>query len=186
MKYLKRCAAVIAIGAFFLMTAAVSPAYADDARMTNLEFAELLVKSIGFEIPAGSEELPDGEYFKVLSGILAANGITGFETVSPEAPFTYRLMVEVLYGIVGTEDMTSYDGMRAYLLKEGFLPALPFGYVVEKPLAVDALNNPAFATLVAEGYRGPLGGDPPDAEAPGFKLEETPPGFFAATGASGV
>ena len=166
------------------MTAAVFHAHADDARMTNLEFAELLVKSIGFEIPAGSEELPDGEYFEVLSGILAANGISGFETVSPEAPFTYGLMVEILYGIIGTEDWVSHDRKRAYLLEQGFLPSFPSEYVVEKPLAVDVLNNPAFAALTAEAYREPLGGDPPDANAPGFKLEETPPGFFAATGAS--
>ncbi|MEA3489425.1 MAG: hypothetical protein U9R44_03660 [Candidatus Omnitrophota bacterium] len=161
--------AVIATG----ITAFSSMAHAD--AMTKAEFAELLVKSIGIELPAGSEDLSAEEYFEVMANALAVTGIDDFVGAEANEPVTFDYFVEVTYAMSGQEEDVSIEEKLKYLFDTYGIPRRGLNKTLTPAEAAAFLNNPAFAALIAEGF-SPVGMgrvDRAGTEAPGYKFERT-------------
>lgn len=191
-KTMKKIVAIFCACAMLIGFAHVSSSFAKDKTMTNAEFAELVIGVIGINLPAGSNMLADNEYFEVMGNVLALNGIYNFVAADPNAHVACNEFVDVLYTMVGAEGDLSESEKLEYLINNCNMPAYGLGELITLAEATEIINNPACSVLVAEAYREPgavaaiAGGDRSDTEAPGFKLEETPPGTTPPTLASGA
>ena len=151
---MKRIAFLIGIVAILFIP--VNNVIAAGTTMTNAEFAEVLVGVVGIPVPPGTENLSDEEYFEVLSNILATAGINDFVGLNGTDPLSQEIMTAALYGAIGGPDNATYDEKIAYLSQNGFDITSCFGSGSADSIMVLAiLNNPAFATLVAEAYSPP-------------------------------
>jgi len=147
---------------------------ADEVLMTNNDVAQALVSMLNVELPAGAEELSVEEYFEVMANALAAAGVTNFVGLDPAANITYAEFIDLVYALLGgTEDIPGSEKL-AYIA--GIIP-VDFSYEPgEYPTSSEItgfLNDPVFATAVAEAY-SPPGFRGAGGQAPGFTLEDTP------------
>jgi len=127
-----------------------------DRPMTNAEFLHVLIGAMGAELPRGSENLSDSEYFEVLSNMLVSIGINDFRGLDPAENISCGKAVDVLYRLTGGSKRLSYDGKIAHLAGYGFKPFgekgnACFSYAV----GLETLNNMQLAKAVAEAY-GPI------------------------------
>ena len=74
---MKKTFVTLVIAGIFMLSAATISSAATQT-MTNADFAELVVRTLGIELPAGSEDLSQAEYFEVMSNVLAVGGIDDF------------------------------------------------------------------------------------------------------------
>ena len=145
----------------FLFALVAHNSFADESALTNVEFAELLVSTMGIELPEGTEDLSDAEYFDVIANILASRGIENFVGADPQNTITFGEMVNILYVMVGGTEELDSAGKIAYLVESGVV--VDYGSpdaTISLVQAQDILNNPAFADLVVEAYRPPAGVGP--------------------------
>jgi len=144
---------------------------------TNVEFAQLLTNVLGLDIPAGSEDLSEGEYFEVLSNLLFSKGVPYFAGKSADAPVQFSEVVTVLYGVVGGPEGADTAEKLKYLSENYGLMTFALNSFPSFEEIAHMFNNPVFAPLIAEGYsaaealRSGGGADRADAQAPGFRLE---------------
>ena len=174
---------MIAVAIAAMSSVFVSKANAEN--LTNTEFAELLTNALGIEIPAGSEDLPNAEYFEVLSNLLASNNAPYFIGKSADATVNFRDIVTVLYNVVGGPEGANASEKVSYLAENYEIPAYSLNYFPSFAEMAAIFNNPAYASLIAEGYSASEALERGGAQAPGFKLEETP-GTTVSTSASAV
>ncbi len=163
---------LILIASIFLAAGTVHAA--DEVLMTNNDVAQALVSMLNVELPAGAEELSVEEYFEVMANALAAAGITNFVGLDPAANVTYAEFVDMVYALLGgTNDV---PGSEKLIYIAGIIP-IDFSYEPgEYPTSGEItgfLNNPVFATAVAEAY-SPFSFRGAGGQAPGFTLEDTP------------
>lgn len=146
--------------------------HAAEETITNAQFAELLVRVLGTAVPEGSEELPGDQYYEVLVNALAATGITNLVDTDPAGYVTCARFIDTIYPIVGGTQSLDIEGKREFLVATIDMPdyALNDNMIFSEAAAI--LNNPNFAPLVAEGYRGIAFGSE-SGLAPGFTLEDT-------------
>lgn len=168
------------VAAIFMLSAATVSSMADTQTMTNAEFAELVVKTLGIELPAGSEDLPRLEYFEVMSNVLAVNGIDDFIGKEADKMVSFGGFVTVVYEIAGGPPGANLKRKLAYLVTHAEVPFQNLDSTLTLAEAANILNIPACATLMAEGYssRELLARGNPNTRgegAPSFKLEETTP-----------
>ena len=160
-----------------IVIAAMSSVFALKANakdLTNTEFAELLTNALDIEIPAGSEDLTPTEYFEVLSNVLASSDINYFVGKSANAAVSFRDIVTVLYDVVGGPEGANITEKTNYLAENFEMPTYNLGYFPSFAEMAAIFNNPAYTSLVAEGYSAAEALERGGAQAPGFKLEETP------------
>ena len=183
---MKKLISIVAVSALLTFVATVFPSFAQAGTATNAEIAELLVKVLGIELPAGTEDLPVNEYYEVAANILAVNGINNFVGAVPDAAVSSTEFITLLYTIVGGPGGANTDEMLKVLTDSYQMPAYDPNAALTFAKAADVLNNPQFATLVAEAYSAAEALERGGAEAPGFKLEETPGTTLTVAAASGV
>jgi len=184
---MKTLYSVLITGLFIIATAIIFPSEAAADTMTNMQFAELIVSTTGLEVPAGTEGLSDEEYFEVMANLLAANGIDYFVGADANAGVTYENFINLLYALLGIDGELSFEEKRQFLADLYETPWGNIGDIVNLAQATEALNNPAYAALVAEGYSGAGGPGRGAGNAPGYGLENTnPPGVLSSTAATTV
>ena len=128
---------------------------ADQIVLTNSSFADLLVKVLGVELPAGTENLAEEEYYEVLSNLLATIGIAYFANNPKGEEVSYAGFVEVLYAVVGGEEVNS-ELKHKYLIETCNIPMWDnLDDSITYQEAIDLLNNPSCSTLLAEAYSPP-------------------------------
>ena len=171
---------VFAIAGLFLLMS--SSAFAvDDSSITKESLASMLISIAGIELPVGTENLPDAEYFDVLSNALAEAGINNFVGSDGKEFVTFKEFVETVFKLLGGEGEVSFAEKQEFITNNY---PFSFSYGMNSPMTfsdvADFLNNPAFAAAVAEAYSPLEEIARAETDAPGFKFEETP---GAVTGA---
>ena len=170
---MKKIASILLISVFLATNTTVSFVSADQNAMTNLEFADLLIRVTGIELPAGSENLSEAEYFEVVSNIFAVRGLDYWVGKDPYQVMSSTDMAEVLYTIVGGIGGLSPEQKLTFLVNGGFIAEIGAGSVITLAYATGSLNNPAFVGAIAEAYSAADALERAGSEAPGFKFEET-------------
>ena len=172
-------AGILALGGYFYCFAEDAVSTDGCKIMTNAEFADVLVKVLGVNLPQDTDKLSDAEFFEVQANMLAERGITMFVGVEPKASVIKATVWEILNkaldefaslrvpegtaargsvpsifsnSIVGYSE-TSIEDQLAYLKSLGFGEGLEGNACSEDVLA--ALNNPNLSQVVAEGYSSP-------------------------------
>ncbi len=181
---------ILCIAAICMLSAGTIASANTTQTMTNMEFAELVIKTLGIELPAGSEDLSQVEYFEVMSNVLAVGGIDDFIGKEADKTVTFGELVAIVYEIVGGPQGTNLKWKLAYLSTHAGVPLQNLNNVPTLAEAMIILNRPACATLMAEGYssRSLLARGNPNTTgqgAPSFKLEETTPEPIITTASPG-
>lgn len=134
----------------------LSFAATDDAFITNLGFAQLLVNTLNIQLPVGTEQLSSEEQFQVLANILAEKGINNFLGLNANDNLTYGNMAGALYAALGGKENLSAAEKIQYLVNNGYLSSAqePTANVPASQVQ-EVMNNPAFTTAVAEAYATP-------------------------------
>lgn len=173
----KKTFVTLVIAGIFMLSAATISSAATQT-MTNTDFAELVVRTLGIELPAGSEDLSQAEYFEVMSNVLAVGGIDDFIGRKADKAVTFGEFVVIVYDIIGGPQGANLKSKLAYLITHANVPLRNLNGTLTLAETANILNIPACATLVAEGYssrellaRG--NSNTTGAGAPSFKLEET-------------
>ena len=175
MTQIKKIIVTTVISVFLVSGIASFNVCAEENSMTGVEFAELLIGTLGVTVPAGSEDLPIGEYFEVLSNILASNGVTYFTNASWDSSVTWGDFVDVLYAMIGPGTDSTLEAKLAYLVDNGGMPSYDLNGMPTFMQAAEVLNNPSFSALIVEAY-GPPTGDVIERygiNAPGITPEST-------------
>jgi len=94
---------------------------AKEPPMTKAQFADLVIRTTGIELPAGTENLSEEEYFEVSGNILAANGIRYFMGADPNDAVLCSNLVDVLYALLGETEYLSFGEKIAYLVDREFM-----------------------------------------------------------------
>lgn len=155
MAEMKRLFTVIVMSVLLTMGAATFTSFASDAALTNVEFAELLVKTLGMNLPTGTEDLSDSEYFEVVSNLLASRGIVYFVDRDALSAIAASDLASVLYTLIGGADDISSDEMLEFLVDGGYMSPIDSGAAISLAYATYALNNRRFVDTLAEAYRDP-------------------------------
>ncbi|MBN1353598.1 MAG: hypothetical protein JW994_02870 [Candidatus Omnitrophica bacterium] len=181
---MKKLSIALLAGLLITVFTVMTSANASESVMTNAEFADLLVKTLGIELPQGSENLSAAEYYEVLANVLASKGILYFTNAKPDDPILAGHVAGILYALTGGTGDVNIDEIMKSLVDKGYIPAVDPNSRVSVAFAADVLNNPEFTSAMAEGYL-PIGALP-GLESPGFTLEDTPdittPVVLAAAG----
>ena len=171
---MKKICAILVISLLFTLSMAVFTSSAYAKTLQNSEFAELLIGTLGIELPAGSEDLGKAEYFEVMVNVLAVNGIDDLVGINANTPVSPAKFTEILYKIAGGTVGASPEEMLTFLVTNYQMPSYGLKNVITFAQATEIMNNPAFAPLLAEAYSAAEALERGGAQAPGFKLEETP------------
>jgi hypothetical protein len=129
----------------------------DGESMTNLDFAEFLVKLLGMEVPSGIEDTTNGEYYDILANMLATRGIFNFSGRPYGAAVKCSFLVDVVYLMSGESPALNADDKMAYLIENGYMDECPAGYGgdVSFEFVAGVFNKPGMAELVAVTYIAP-------------------------------
>jgi len=146
-------------GVLILVGIVATPLFADDAALTNFEMAELLVTTVGINLPQGSDQLADAEYYDTVANLLAARGITYFKDNPMTGSITAANFASILYQMLGQTGATDPQAMLSALIANGSMTQIDPGAAVSKTYALQALQNPLLKQLEAEKYQAPAGAD---------------------------
>ncbi len=131
---------------------------AEENAITNVQLAELVIAAIGITPPPGTEDLSPGEYYEVLSNMLASAGINNFLDTAPGDTVNCSWFVDIIYALAGGTESANTEEKIKYLADNGFMPYCEIDSVITLSFAADVFNNSDFAALVAEAYTPPSGG----------------------------
>lgn len=172
-------AGILALGGYFYCFAEDTASTDGCKIMTNAEFADVLIKVLGINLPQDADKLSDAEFFEVQTNMLAERGIAMLVGAEPNASVVKATVWEILNkaldefassrvpegtatrgsvpsvfnnSIVGYSE-TSIEGQIAYLKSLGFDLTSEGNACFEDVLA--ALNDPNLSQIVVEGYSLP-------------------------------
>lgn len=149
MKKLISIFTVCVVSVFALTTANV---FASKTAITNVELAEVMVKTLDLKFPAGTENLSDNEYFEVIGNILAARGIPCLLGKKANTYVTAGDLADILYAMLGKKDSMSADGKIKFLVAQKYMLPIDSTSKISFAYAVEILGHPDFASFVAEAY----------------------------------
>ena len=134
-----------------------TPATAEDGDFTTSDFAALLVNILEIDLPVGSENLPDAEYYEVVANALAQYGIPYFIGIDPGSSMSYGQVANVIFLLieVDTGGQLSDQEKIQYLVDNGYMAYADGSDLISTDAALAIFNNPEFAMLVAEAYEPP-------------------------------
>ena len=153
--YMKKLVLYTIVSFFVVCLLQNIPGAASTESLNKAEFVELFVRAIGLDIPEGSERLSDSEYYEVLTNILAVNGITTFIDTNPDNALYCEDMVISIYEMFGGKKELSVNEKMDFLVNNEFMPYCNPRGPVTLEFAIEVLNSPAFAKIIAEAYREP-------------------------------
>ena len=90
--------------------------------MTKGQFAELIIQTNQFELPADVQKLSQEEYQEVIFNVLTSNGIDYFKEGKYEDPVSYDEFASVLYALVGGGELLNPNDQLVYLADHGYIP----------------------------------------------------------------
>lgn len=141
------------IGLSILVGIAVS-AHAEE--FTNSDLAYVVVNMLGIEVDTTA--LSADEAYEVMANAIAATGIDYFTTTAAAGTMNCGEFSEILYALLRTGDDPDLAAKIQYLEDNGYLTCDSIDQTVDRDQALAALNNPGFATAVAEAYSPPVAG----------------------------
>lgn len=148
---------IVLLAGILLSTVSVMAEAAKDGSMNREELASILTDMLGIEMPTGSDELSDADFYKVQADILAERGITLFANGESNWKVNKCDLANVIYdALMGPNNATIQEKFD-YLDGEGYMTSnSDYKCVVmtsEEVLAI--LNIPELSQAIAEAYSAP-------------------------------
>ena len=96
---------------------------AEEGTLTKGKLAELIIENTDLELPAGTKDLSDDEYYEVLFNILASSGMTMFAGAKSDEMVSYDEFLPTLYLLSGGDANATPKEKMGYLAEHGYIPA---------------------------------------------------------------
>jgi hypothetical protein len=137
-------------------------------RMNKAEFANILVNTLGLEMPIGSDALSDAEFYEVQANMLAERGIALFVDADAQSNVTRCNLANVLYDALIGPNNDTMEKKFEHLASLGYLTPSPEYKcdVMNSSDILAALNIPELSGKMAEAYSPPTMGERGAAIAP--------------------
>jgi hypothetical protein len=145
---------VLLLGILVLWGVSLNQAAEGQETMSHAQFASILVQTLGIEMPEGSDQLSDAEFFEVQANMLAERGVTLFADGRPDELVTRCDLGDVLYDALVGPNEASIEEKLGYLMQNNYIGSDSGYSCVIMPAAdiVDTLNVPELSAAVAEAY----------------------------------
>ncbi|MBN3038423.1 MAG: hypothetical protein JW869_03275 [Candidatus Omnitrophica bacterium] len=149
-----------------------------EQNMSFAQLADILVRTLGIEMPEGSDELADAELFEVQANMLTEAGVTIFADSKLDEIVNRCDLADVLYDAIMGPNEASVEEKLEYLMQNDYMSS-EGGYncdTMSNDDIIALLNIPELSAAVAEAYSpvtiGALGAEGVNLVAPAPKNPE--------------